>query len=181
MRAVWTNDLISREFPISIGLIEIMGENYHQAAPKKADYILRLTQHGEALAVVETKEESAQAIQGMAQAKEYTQKMGIIFAYATNGHEIEELNFITNKQTTIKNFPSPEELRRRYIEAILHGAVQKEKAEKILKLPYPTIPHRFLFVITKKQQFVPLFRKLRRVKSAFAYSCTGTGKTIIAF
>lgn len=31
----WSNDLISREFPISIGRIEIMGENYRRAARKK--------------------------------------------------------------------------------------------------------------------------------------------------
>jgi len=89
----WTNDLISREFPISVGRIELIGENYRRAAPKKADYVLRLTQNGEIVAVIEAKEETAEANQGMAQAKEYAQKLGVLFAYSTNGHQIEEFNW----------------------------------------------------------------------------------------
>lgn len=179
--AHWSNDLISREFPISIGRIEIMGENYRRAAPKKADYILRLAQHGEALAVVEAKEESAEAGQGMAQAKEYAQKMGLLFAYATNGHEIEEFNFITNKQTTIKSFPSPEELKRRYAEAILQGVVQKEKAEKILDLPYyyaPSLSLRYYQEAAIHSAIQKITTGKKRVLLTLA---TGTGKTIIAF
>jgi len=179
--AGWSNDLISREFPISVGRIEIIGENYRRAAPKKADYVLRLTQHGEALAVVEAKEESVEVNQGMAQAKEYAQKLGVLFAYATNGHEIEEFNFITNKQTTIDNFPSPEELKKRYIEAILSGAVQKEKAEKILNQPYyyaPSFSLRYYQEAAVKSAIQKITKGDKRILLTLA---TGTGKTIIAF
>jgi type I restriction enzyme R subunit len=177
----WSNDLISREFPISVGRIEIMGENYRRAAPKKADYVLRLTQHGEALAVVEAKEESVEANQGMAQAKEYAQKLGVLFAYATNGHEIEEFNFITNKQTTIENFPSPEELKKHYIEAILSGAVQKEKAERILNQPYYytlSFPLRYYQEAAVTSAIQKITKGDKRILLTLA---TGTGKTIIAF
>lgn len=177
----WSNDLISREFPISIGRIEIMGENYRRAARKKADYVLRLTPHGEALAVVEAKEESAEASQGMAQAKEYAQKLGLLFAYATNGHQIEEFNFLTKKQTTIDTFPSPEELKRRYVEAILSGAVQKEKAEKILNQPYyysPSFSLRYYQEAAVRAATQKITAGDKRILLTLA---TGTGKTIIAF
>jgi type I restriction enzyme R subunit len=177
----WSNNLISREFPISIGRIEIMGENHRRAVPKKADYILRLTQYSEALAVVEAKEENIEAIRGMAQAKEYAQKLGLLFAYATNGHQVEEFNFITKRQTSIDNFPSPEELKRRYTEAILSGAVQKEKAEKILNQPYyyaPSFSLRYYQEVAARAVLQKITAGEKRILLTLA---TGTGKTIIAF
>jgi len=179
--AGWSNELISREFPISIGRIEIIGENYRRAAPKKADYVLRLTQHGEALAVVEAKEESAEASQGMAQAKEYAQKLGLLFAYATNGHKIEEFSFITNQQTTVENFPSPEELKRRYTEAILRDAVQKEKAEKILDSPYYFTPSLTLRYYQEAAVHAAIQKITAGEKRILLTLATGTGKTVIAF
>lgn len=179
--AGWSNDLISREFPISIGRIEIIGENHRRAAPKKADYVLRIAPHGEALAVVEAKEESVEASQGMAQAKEYAQKLGLLFAYATNGHQIEEFSFLTNQQITIANFPSPEELKRRYIEAILIGAVQKEKAEKILNQPYYYAPSFSLRYYQEAAIRAALQKITAGEKRILLTLATGTGKTIIAF
>lgn len=179
--AGWSNDLISREYPVSLGRIEIIGENYRRAAPKKADYVLRLAKHGEALAVVEAKEESAEASQGMAQAKEYAQKLGLLFAYATNGHQIEEFNFRTNQQTTIDNFPSPEELKRRYTEAILSGAIQKEKAEKILDQPYYYAPSLALRYYQEAAVHAALQKITAGKKRILLTLATGTGKTVIAF
>lgn len=179
--AGWSNDLISREFPISVGRIEIMGENHRRAAPKKADYVLRLAPHGEALAVVEAKEESAEANEGTAQAKEYAKKLSVLFAYATNGHQIEEFSFLTNQQTTIANFPSPEELKRRYIEAILSGAVQKEKAEKILNQPYYYAPSFSLRYYQEAAIHATLQKIINGEKRILLTLATGTGKTIIAF
>ncbi len=179
--AGWSNDLISREFPISVGRIEILGETYRRASPKKADYVLRLTPHGEALAVVEAKEEEAKAFQGMAQAKEYAKKLGVLFAYSTNGHEIEEFNFLTNKQLTITNFPSPSELKNRYKEAILLGAIQKEKAEKILESSYyyaSSISLRYYQEAAVNATIQKILTGNKRILLTLA---TGTGKTIIAF
>lgn len=179
--AGWSNELISREFPISVGCIEIIGENHRRAAPKKADYVLRYTQHGEALAVVEAKEETAEAGQGMAQAKEYAQKLGVLFAYATNGHKIEEFSFITKKQVTVENFPTPEELKRRYTEAILSGAAQREKAKKIFNQPYyyaPSFSLRYYQEAAVRAATQKITAGEKRILLTLA---TGTGKTIIAF
>lgn len=177
----WSNELISREFPISVGRIEIMGENHRRAAPKKADYVLRLAQHGEALAVVEAKEESAEASQGMAQAKEYAQKLGLLFAYATNGHQIEEFSFVTKRQTTVDIFPSLEELKSRYTKAILSGAVQKEKAEKILDQPYYFAPSFSLRYYQEAAAHAATQKITAGENRILITLATGTGKTVIAF
>lgn len=179
--AGWNNDLISREYPISAGRIEIIGETHRRAAPKKADYILRLTAHGEALAVVEAKDESAPASRGMAQAKEYAQKLKLLFCYASNGHEIEEFDFLTNKQKTIPNFPSVEKLHRRYTNAILKGAIAKDKAEKMLAEPYYYAPSFSLRYYQEAAVHGAIEKITNGDKRLLLTLATGTGKTVIAF
>lgn len=177
----WTEDLITREYPISIGRIEVIGETTRRAASKKADYILRVTPNGEALAVIEAKEESATAIKGMVQAKDYAKKLGLLFAYSTNGHEIEEFNFLTNKQTTIANFPNPEELRKKYQTAILQGVIDKKKSEKILDEPYyytPSLKLRYYQEASVHNAITQITNSKKRLLLTLA---TGTGKTLIAF
>jgi len=179
--AGWSNSLISREYPISAGRIEIIGETHRRAAPKKADYILRLTEHGEALAVVEAKEESASASSGMVQAKEYAEKLKLLFCYATNGHQIEEFNFLTNKQITIPYFPSPEELHKRYTSAILKGTIAKDKAEKMLAEPYYYAPSFSLRYYQEAAAHAVIEKITNGDKHLLLALATGTGKTVIAF
>lgn len=179
--AGWTEDLITREYPISVGRIEVIGETTRRASPRKADYILRLTQHGEALAVVEAKEEGSTATKGMTQAKEYAKRLGLLFAYSTNGHEIEEFNFLINKQTTIEIFPTPEELKKRHKTAILQGVIDKTKSEKILNEPYyyaPSFNLRYYQEVAVHNAITAITNDKRRLLLTLA---TGTGKTIIAF
>ncbi len=177
----WSNNLISREHPISVGQIEIIGETHRRAAPRKADYILRLTEHGEALAVVEAKEESVRASRGMAQAKEYAEKLKLLFCYATNGHEIEEFNFLTNKQTTVPNFPSPKELHHRYTSAILKGAIAKDKIERMLAEPYYYTPSFSIRYYQEAAVHGAIEKITNGDKRLLLTLATGTGKTIIAF
>lgn len=177
----WIEDLVSREYAISIGRVEIIGETHRRSSPLRADYILRLNQHGEALAVVEAKEEGFPATRGMSQAKDYARKLGLLFAYSTNGHEIEEFDFLTNKQRTVKDFPSPQELKQRYISAILKGAVDKEKSEKILNEPYyfaPSFSLRYYQETSVHNAITAITNGNKRLLLALA---TGTGKTVIAF
>ena len=139
-KAGWGEDLINREYPISAGRIEVIGETTRRASPKKADYVLRFVPNGEAIAIVEAKQQDKSAGHGMSQAKEYAEKLGILFAYSSNGEGIEEFDYVTNKQLSLKTFPSPEELRNRYTQAILKNAVSKEKTERILEEPYYFTP-----------------------------------------
>lgn len=59
---------------------------------KRADYLLRYRRDFP-IAVVEAKAEYKSAGEGMQQAKEYAEILGLKFAYATNGKEILEFLF----------------------------------------------------------------------------------------
>ena len=62
------------------------------------------------MAVVEAKAEHKLPANGLQQAKEYAQILGLRFAYATNGKGIMEFDFLTGIEREIETFPSPDEL-----------------------------------------------------------------------
>lgn len=80
---------------------------------------------------------------GVQQAKEYAQILGLKFAYVTNGREIIEIDFFTGKETERKDFPAPDELWRRQREAL--GLADDVAAERILApaRPDPGKPLRY--------------------------------------
>lgn len=179
--AGWSENLITREFPISIGRIEVIGETHRRASPKKADYILRFTPHGEALAIVEAKEEIASSTKGMLQAKEYAKKLGLLFAYATNGREIEEFDFLTKKQISLNKFPTPKELKTRYASITLKDVIEKSRTEKILNQPYYYAPSFNLRYYQETAVNCAVNRISKGDKRLLLTLATGTGKTVIAF
>lgn len=106
---------IEWEYSITDGRIHFDGKNGRRGTPKKADYLLRYAP-SKAIAIVEAKKEKDSHLEGAAQAKEYAKKLGLWFAYATNGHEIEFFNLKTNKQMSVARFHSPKELWDMYLE-----------------------------------------------------------------
>ena len=58
---------------------------------KTADYLLRYSK-SKAIAVVEAKKEALSHMEGEKQAKDYARKLGLWFAYSTNGHQICKAN-----------------------------------------------------------------------------------------
>jgi type I restriction enzyme R subunit len=63
-----------------------------------------------ALAVVEAKAAYKNAADGLQQAKEYAQILGLKFAYGTNGQSIIEHDFLTGEDHELDGFPWPTEL-----------------------------------------------------------------------
>ncbi|MBU0672985.1 MAG: type I restriction enzyme HsdR N-terminal domain-containing protein, partial [Candidatus Margulisbacteria bacterium] len=108
----WDEAYISREYIITKGKIIVAGNEISRGPHKKADYLL-LYNSGLPIAVVEAKDESHEPDDGIQQAKEYAELLELKFAFSTNGHGIEEFDFIANQQTSLKKFPTPEELYRR--------------------------------------------------------------------
>jgi type I restriction enzyme R subunit len=84
-----------------------VGEKARRRYPKRADYLLRYTRDL-TIAVVEAKAAYKLPSDGLQQAKEYAQMLGLSFAYSTNGHGIVEFDLITGKEQKIETFPSPE-------------------------------------------------------------------------
>ncbi|MEG4503491.1 type I restriction enzyme HsdR N-terminal domain-containing protein [Microcoleus sp. F6_B4] len=76
---------------------------------KIADYLLCYTRDFP-LAIVEAKRKYKHAQDGLQQAKEYAELLGLKFAYSTNGQSIYEFDYTTGLITEMGSFPSPDEL-----------------------------------------------------------------------
>jgi len=128
----WKEEQILGEKPITVG--RIIDEDGRRGVGKKADYEL-LFSPSFPLAVVEAKDESHTALDGVQQAKSYAKDLDVLFAYSTNGHQIEEFDRFSNKQQTLASFPSPEELWKKYFEYRLKDA--KIPSKNPLEIPLP--------------------------------------------
>ncbi len=91
------------------GRIFASGGAVHKGPRKIADCILRYTRDF-SLAVVEAKAEDISVGSGLQQAKEYAEILGLRFAYATNGREILEFDYLMGAENVLTTFPSPSEL-----------------------------------------------------------------------
>lgn len=172
----WTDDQIMEQRPFTAGKIIVIGRVGRRKKAKKADYLLRYTQNF-LIAVVEAKRSYRTAAEGMQQAKEYAQILGLKFAYATNGQEILEFNFITGFETKIERFPTATELWNK-INSI--EPVKPEIQETFLK-PFVAAPGkeiRYYQQIAVNKAVKSILEGRRRALLTLA---TGTGKTTVAF
>ena len=71
---------------------------------KRADYRLRYTRDFP-IAIVEAKASYKTAGEGLQQAKDYAEILDLKFAYATNGKEIIEFDFLTGLERTDRHVP----------------------------------------------------------------------------
>ena len=105
---------IAEQRTITDGRIVPVGKGFIRRAPKRVDYLLRYTRDFP-LAVVEAKAAYRSAFDGLQQAKQYAEMLGLKFAYATNGKEIVEYDYITGLETTQPAYPTPKALWDRYL------------------------------------------------------------------
>ena len=96
---------ILREHPITPGRIEGHGK---RGKALTADYVL--VYRNRKLAVDEAKAWDKPLTEGVAQTKDYAGKMGVRFAYATNGQGIYAIDMQTGKEGTVSAYPTPDEL-----------------------------------------------------------------------
>src|SRR2546425_10021990 len=95
--ATWTDDQISEQKTFTDGRIIVLENKCKRRKQKRADYILRY-RRDYMIAVIEAKSAYRRAADGLQQAKEYAQTLGLKFAYATNGKSIIEFSFLTGKE-----------------------------------------------------------------------------------
>ncbi len=107
--AGWTDEQISEQKTFTDGRIIVLGTRIRRRKQKRADYLLRLTRDFP-IAIVEAKAKYRTAGEGLQQAKDYAATLDLKFAYATNGHEIIEFDFLTGQERVLDAFPSPAEL-----------------------------------------------------------------------
>jgi type I restriction enzyme R subunit len=201
--AGWTDKQVTREFyyvkdlEYAPGRIILIGNDVRRGKPRRLDYLLRLTD-GFEIAVVEAKAEDEPAETGFEKAKEYARDLGLAFAYATNGRQILEFDFLTNGSRELRAFPSPEDLWRRWVQntGLEPGSAPLAREARVAYLSrlggdrdanpllHGYCPERlcgknpFYFQeIAVREVLNRLLRGQRRVLLAMA---TGTGKTFVA-
>lgn len=174
--AGWSDNQISEQKTFTDGRIVIIGKGVKRKKGKRADYILKISKNFP-IAVIEAKASYRKAGDGLQQAKEYAEILGLKFAYSSNGHEIIEHDFITGEEREINEFPSPKELwgRLKKNEGI------PEEGEKKLLTPYYNLPGkkaRYYQEIAINRAVAEVLKGKNRILLTLA---TGTGKTYIAF
>jgi type I restriction enzyme R subunit len=180
--AGWTDDQISQEKYFTDGRIVPVGRGHVRKPGRRADYLLYY-RPGFPIAVVEAKAVYKKPGDGMQQAVEYAQILGLKFAYATNGLGIEEYDFITGKQTSLDAFPTPEKLWERWRGD--QGLTEDADAENLLfpfnrelRNPDGTVKRpRYYQEIAINRTVQAILQGKERVLITMA---TGTGKTFVA-
>jgi len=176
--AGWDSDphRINEQVTFTDGRIIVTGQNARRRPGKRADYILRY-RPDMPLAVVEAKPDEVPAGDGMQQAKDYAEILGLKFAYATNGLEILEFDFTTGTESILPAFPSPANLWNRLTNA---ERIADEKAERLLTPAYHLSGKspRYYQEIAVNRTIQAILQGRPRILLTMA---TGTGKTVVAF
>ncbi|MGA3240349.1 MAG: DEAD/DEAH box helicase family protein [Bryobacteraceae bacterium] len=174
--AGWEDTQISEQKSFTDGRIMLVGNRAIRRPQKRADYLLRYRRDFP-IAVVEAKAAFRTAGDGLQQAKEYAQILGLKFAYATNGHSIIEHDFLTGLDNELQAFPKPSELWAR----LTAGEKISEDVGNRLLTPYYHLSGkspRYYQEIAINLAVLCILQGRKRVLLTLA---TGTGKTIVAF
>lgn len=175
--AGWSDDQISEQKTFTDGRIVVTGNKCFRKKPKRADYLLRYKRDF-MIAVVEAKTSYKNPADGLQQAKEYAEMLGLKFAYSTNGHGIVEHDYLTGKDKDLEIFPSPEELwdRIRRAESISDDITAKRIISPCYHLSGKTPRYYQEIAINRTIQEV-----LNGKKRILLNMATGTGKTVVVF
>lgn len=177
--AGWDNDphSFTEQKTFTDGRIVVAGGKVSRRPQKRADYLLRYTRDFP-IAVIEAKAEYKSPEDGLQQAKDYSEILGLKFAYATNGHEIIEYDFLSGEESQVTSFPQPDELWQRLRNG--HGINDETMASRLLTPSYHLSgksPRYYQEIaITKALQAA-----LQGKKKILLTMATGTGKTVVAF
>lgn len=162
---------ILREYNITAGKIQTGGVRGKKTI---ADYVL--VYKGIKLAVVEAKSNDLEVGEGVAQAKQYAEKLLLETTYSTNGTEIYSICMKTGSENLVADFLSPDELWEKTF------TVQNHWREEFASIPFEdksgSWQLRYYQEIAVNRTLEALANNRERILLTLA---TGTGKTAIAF
>jgi len=162
---------ILREYPITLGRMEGLGR---RAKPLIADYVL--VYRNRKLAVIEAKAWDEELTEGVAQAKQYAEKLAVRFTYSTNGQGLYGIDMETGKEGEWPSYPSPDDLWKRTF------AKQDAWRDRFAGVPFSDKSGSW---IIRFYQEIAVQRVLERIAKGddrlLLTLATGTGKTSIAF
>lgn len=174
--AGWNDDQINEQKTFTDGRIVVTGDKYIRRKQKRSDFLLKMRRDF-SIAVVEAKSAYKKPGDGLQQAKEYAEILGLKFAYSTNGKGIIEHDFITGKDTDMGSFPAPDDLWMRLSQS---ENITPEIAETLLA-PCNTSTGktpRYYQEIAINRAIKAILQGTKRILLTLA---TGTGKTFVSF
>ena len=168
---------INEQRTFTDGRVILAGDKTRRGKRKRADYILRY-RPDYPIAVIEAKVEYKSARDGVQQARDYAEILGLRFAYASNGREIIEIDMAMGTETERVDFPAPRELWDRHSGALNLAGTSAEA--KLLEpgFPDPERPMRYYQEIAVNRALEAILGGRTR---ALLNLCTGAGKTAVAF
>jgi type I restriction enzyme R subunit len=176
--AGWDNEphRMNEQVTFTDGRIVVLGKKGRRRQGKRADYILRYRPDF-TIAVVEAKPTYKTPGEGLQQAKDYAEILGLKFAYSTNGHGIIEFDFLTGKETELSEFPTPSALWNRLTAS---EGITSSTSPYLLSPAYHLSGKtpRYYQEIAINRALQSILQGKHRVLLTMA---TGTGKTLVAF
>lgn len=172
----WQDEQILEQRTFTDGKIIVIGRKAKRKKAKKFDYLLRYSQSFP-IAIVEAKVRYKKAGDGMQQAKDYAEILGLKFAYSTNGTEILEYDFTTGMEQKVPKYPTPEELWNRLNKV---EPIKPAILDTLLK-PMAVVPGKELRYYQVNAINAAVKTILEGRRKALLTLATGTGKTTVAF
>lgn len=172
------HSFIRREVNITQGRIISGGK---RNSPVISDYVLEYKGHK--LAAIEAKKEALSYTEGVRQAKDYAQRLQCRIAYATNGHEIYQIDLQTGEEKLVEQFLTPEALWQLTFaeldtQTLDYTVVWRERFSEIPFEVKGDWQPRYYQENAIRNTLEAIAHGKQRILLALA---TGTGKTCIAF
>lgn len=162
---------VLREFHITAGKILLGGT---KGKPLIADYVL--VYKNRKLATIEAKSDELEVGEGVAQAKNYADKLQLDFTYASNGKKIYQIGMKSGQEGLINAFPTPDALWQ------LIFSDQNDWKDKFDAVPFESMGGtkglRYYQDLAVTLTLSAIAEERQRILLTLA---TGTGKTFIAF
>ncbi len=162
---------VRREYQITLGRLEGFGR---RGRPLTADYVL--IYRNTKLGVVEAKAWDEELTEGVAQAKNYADKLAVRFTYSTNGQGIYGIDMQEGIEGELPHFPTPDELWN------LTFAEANAWRDRFAVVPFED---RGGYFQGRYYQDIAIERTLEAIAGGqdriLLTLATGTGKTFIAF
>lgn len=162
---------VFRNHAITKGRLQVGGR---RETPKRADYVLSF--RNQKLAIIEAKSMDLSVGEGVAQAKEYADKMALKTTFSTNGKEIYQICMETGEEKLVDRFPTPDELWQKTFPD------KNNWRDQFDAVPFNDIsgtkPPYFYQEIAVNRVLDAVANERDRILLTLA---TGTGKTFIAF
>ncbi|HEX7774734.1 MAG TPA: DEAD/DEAH box helicase family protein, partial [Pyrinomonadaceae bacterium] len=179
--AGWNRDTqLKEELSLTKGKVLVRGKLHRRGEQKRADYVLYYKTNIP-LAVVEAKDNTHTIHSGIQQAIEYAKLLDVPFAYSSNGDGFIEHDRTkgVERELSIGEFPTPEELWRRYCQ---YKGINDPQEQRIYAQDYYPSPEnktpRYYQLTAINRTIEAIAKDQKRVLLVMA---TGTGKTFTSF